>query len=308
MNKMSIVVPVCNEEQSLGETIPALLELEQAGSECAIELVFVDDGSRDRSLEIVREYQARFPGKIVAVKLTRNFGSMAALQAGLAAASGDCVGAIAADLQDPPELLVEMQRHWRAGTKAVFAVRADREEGLAQRAFSATFYRAFRRFALKDYPPGGFDLMLLDRQVVDQVNALQEKNAHVMSLVFWLGYPYALIPYVRRKRRHGQSKWNASRKIKLFIDSFVAYSYAPIRVLSALGLVFAVGAFVYAIAVFYGWLTDATRVEGWTALMIFIAFTAGVQMTMLGILGEYLWRTLDEARARPNFVVDTVYR
>jgi hypothetical protein len=143
---------------------------------------------------------------------------------------------------------------------------------------------------------------------VDELVAINEKNTHLMSLVFWLGHAHVMIPYVRRSRSLGQSKWTIGKKIKLFLDSFVAFSYAPIRTLSVLGLVFALGAFLYGGLVFVEWFTHRTRVEGWTALMIFISFTAGVQMTMLGVLGEYLWRTLDEVRRRPGYVIERVFR
>lgn len=307
MQTLSIVVPVCNEEDSLQRAIPTLLGLQPELDGMNLEIVFVDDGSKDRSMAILLDSQCANPGKITIVQLTRNFGAVAAVEAGLARATGNCVAVIAADLQDPPELIPRMAFHWRSGIKAVFATRSDREEPAAQKAFSAAYYALFRRFAIRDYPPGGFDFMLLDRQVVDAINAVQEKNTNLMSLVFWLGYTHVLIPYVRRQRQMGRSKWTTVRKIKLFVDSFVAFSYAPIRFLSLLGMVFALGAFLYAGVVFAGWATQQTRVEGWTALMIFIAFTGGLQMTMLGVLGEYVWRTLDEVRRRPSHVVENVF-
>ncbi len=306
MKTFSIVVPVYFNEPNLPDTIPELLALGEQLPEYRLELVFVDDGSRDRSLEILRDYAARHPNTVKVVKLTRNFGSMAAIQAGFAQASGDCIGVIAADLQDPPELFVKMLRHWEAGIKAVFAVRSDREESIWQKFFSNSYYALIRRFALPNYPPGGFDFMLIDRQVAEELNKIGEKNTNIMSLTFWLGFPNVMIPYVRRRREKGSSRWTLAKKIKLFIDSFVAFSYAPIRFLSLLGLLFAGIAFAYAGIVFYSWLTHGIRIEGFSALMIFMAFTAGIQMTMLGLLGEYLWRALDESRKRPFYVIDEV--
>ena len=303
----SIVVPIYFNELNIPDTIPQLLALEARMSGYRMELVLVDDGSQDRSLEALRDHQAKDPGRIKVVKLTRNFGSMAAIQAGLTVATGDCVGMIAADLQDPPEIFLDMLAHWERGTKAVFAVRSDREESVGQKLFSNSYYALMRRFALSGYPEGGFDFFLIDRQIVDEVNRIREKNTNLMSLIFWLGFKPVAIPYVRRARQKGKSRWTLSKKIKLFIDSFVAFSYAPIRLLSAFGFIVAISAFVYAGWVLYSWAFQHIPVKGYAPIVILLAFTAGIQMVMLGVLGEYLWRTLDESRRRPAFVIDEVY-
>ena len=304
---LSIVVPVYFNALNLPETIPQLLALRERSGDTDIELVFVDDGSGDDSLAVLRGFQRAHPDRIRVVKLTRNFGSMAAIQAGLTVARGDCVGMIAADLQDPPELFLDMLAHWRAGSKAVFAVRADREDSASQRFFANAYYRLIRRYALSGYPAGGFDFFLIDRQVVVDINRIGEKTTNLMSLIFWLGYRPVMLPYVRRARGKGQSRWTMSKKIQLFIDSFVAFSYVPIRFLSATGLVVAASAFVYGSYVFYAWLIQDIPVRGFAPVIIGLTFTSGLQMTMLGILGEYLWRTLDETRRRPAFVIDEVF-
>jgi glycosyltransferase involved in cell wall biosynthesis len=303
-NRLSIVVPVYFNAPNLHDTVPQLLAIADRAEGITTELIFVDDGSGDDSVAILRDFQQQHPARIRVVKLTRNFGSMAAIQAGLTVARGECVGMIAADLQDPPELFLEMLAHWRAGAKAVFAVRADREDSPAQRLFSLGYYALIRRFALPNYPPGGFDFFLIDRQVVTHIVRIAEKNTNLMSLIFWLGYRPVMIPYVRRARTKGRSRWTMAKKIKLFIDSFVAFSYVPIRFLSAVGLIVATSAFAYAAYVFYAWLAHDIPVRGFAPVVIGVAFTSGVQMTMLGILGEYLWRTLDETRRRPSFVID----
>lgn len=307
MPTLSIVVPVYYNELNIPDTVPQLLSLAEKLPKYQLELVFVDDGSGDRSLELLLDFQRRFPSQIKVVKLTRNFGAMAATQAGLHAATGDCVGIITADLQDPPELFVEMIEHYEKGTKMVLAVRADREEPLGQRLFAGAYYGLMRRFAIPDYPSGGFDFLLIDRQVVNDINRINESNTNLMSLIFWLGYRPVLIPYVRRKRTKGTSRWTLAKKIKLFTDSFVAFSYVPIRGLSALGVLFSLAAFAYGLVVFFLRLRYGAEVRGWTAIMILLTFTSGIQMIMLGVLGEYLWRTLEAARRRPHFVVDEVY-
>ena len=305
--KLSIIVPVYMNEENLPETVPKLLALEQSLGGLALELVFVDDGSRDGSLELLLAMQRADPERIRVVKLTRNFGAMAAVQAGLGYATGDCVGTIAADLQDPPELFLRMVEEWRRGTKVVIAVRAERQDSPLQKMFSNMYYALMRSYAISDYPAGGFDVLLADREVVDAVTRINEKNTNLLSLVFWMGYGHFRIPYVRTRRRKGKSTWTLSKKIKLFIDSFVAFSYAPIRFASVVGLLFAATAFIYAGVVFAAWWRNGIAVEGFAALMIFMAFTAGLQMTILGVIGEYLWRTLDETRKRPTFVVDRVF-
>ena len=304
---ITIIVPVYYNELNLPDTIPQLLALEEKLNGYKLELIFVDDGSKDQSLGILLDYQKRFPNQIKLVKLTRNFGTMAALQAGLTVATGDCIGVIAADLQDPPELFLEMVRHWEQGVKAIFAVRSDREESLIQKAFSNLYYALIRRFAVPGYPAGGFDFFLVDRQVVEEVNKIKEKNTNLMTLVFWLGYQAVFIPYVRRKRVKGESRWTFGKKIKLFVDTFVSFSYFPIRLFSFLGIIYAVISFSYGAFIFFSWLSYGIEVQGWVPMMLVLTFTAGLQMTLLGILGEYLWRTLDEARGRPLFVIDTIY-
>jgi len=304
---LSIIVPVYFNEMNLPDTIPQLRALEPLLPEFRLELVFVDDGSNDRSLQILLDFQRRYPEQIKVLKLTRNFGSMAAIQAGLAFATGDCVGMIAADLQDPPELFVEMARQWEAGAKAIFAVRSDREDSKSQKFFAAAYYALIRRFALPSYPRGGFDFFLVDQDVVREVNRIREKNTNLMSLIFWLGYQPVLIPYVRRARTKGTSRWTMAKKIKLFVDSFVAFSYAPIRIVSVTGLLFALSAFLYGSYVFVAWALRDIPVKGYAPIVVMLAFTAGVQMTMLGVLGEYLWRGLDETRRRPPYVIDEVF-
>ncbi|OJX41176.1 MAG: glycosyltransferase [Chloroflexi bacterium 44-23] len=307
MKKFSICVPVYFNELNLPDTISQLLSISYEIPEYQFELVFVDDGSGDRSLEILLNFQKEYPGIIKVVKLTRNFGSMAAIQAGFSIATGDCVGVIAADLQDPPELFIEMIRHWEQGNKVIFAVRRDREETLIQKMFSNGYYSLIRKFAIYNYPSGGFDFLLADRQVVDEVNRIHEKNTNFMTLIYWLGFKPILIYYVRRSRKNGKSRWTLGKKIKLFIDTFVAFSYFPIQLLSVTGFVVALLSFLYGVYIFFYWLFLGINLAGWVPMMVVLTFTAGVQMTMLGILGEYLWRTLDESRSRPYYVIDEVF-
>jgi polyisoprenyl-phosphate glycosyltransferase len=307
MKLFSIIIPVYYNELNLPETIPELLELQNSLQDYNFELIFVDDGSGDRSLSILREFQNKHPEIIKIVKLTRNFGSMAAIQAGLSIVKGDCVGIISADLQDPPELFIEMIQHWENDIKVVCAVRNEREESRLIRFFSTQYYALIRKFAIHNYPKGGFDFILADRQVIVEINKINEKNTNIMALIYWLGYEPVLLPYKRKAREKGTSRWTLSKKIKLFIDTFVAFSYFPIRLLSVIGFLVAGGAFIYGVIIFLFWLFVGIEVLGYVPIMIVLTITSGIQMTMLGILGEYLWRTLDEARERPTFVIDAVF-
>lgn len=304
--KISIILPVYFNEMNIEDTVNHLMLLPPQREDLDFEFVFVDDGSGDASYQLLQSFQDKHPDRIRLLKLTRNFGSMAAIQAGFSRCTGDYAGFIAADLQDPPELFLEMLKILEAGKKVCLAIRSDRKDPFLQKSFAKAFYFLLRKFALKGYPPGGFDFLLVKREVVDCINQVNEKNANVMNLIFWMGYPYATIPYVRRAREKGTSKWTFGKRFKLFIDSFVGYSYFPVRFISISGILFALSSFAYLTFIFINWLNGNIPVQGWTAMMMFIAFVSGTQMLMLGILGEYLWRSLDESRKRPSFIIDEI--
>lgn len=305
--KFSIVVPVYFNELNIPHTIPRLQSLERIIPDCEFEFIFVDDGSKDKSLSLLLEAREE-DSRIKVIKLSKNFGSMSAIEAGLKYSTGDCVGIIAADLQDPPELFKDMIEQWRVGKKVVLGTRSDREESFSQKLFSNTYYALLRRFALKGYPEGGFDFLLIDRQVVKEVLDIHEKNTNIMSLIYWLGHDRAVIPYVRQERKLGKSKWTLAKKVKLFVDSFVSFSYAPIRFMSFIGLLTAVLSILYGGFVIISTLFGIIDLQGWTTIIALITFLLGIIMVMLGIIGEYLWRILDESRERPSYVVDETYQ
>ncbi len=302
MVDISVVVPVFHNEESLPDLTAAL---ERAAPGPEFEYVFVDDGSEDGSWRVLEEYAAREP-RARLVKLSRNFGSFTACVAGLAHARGRAAVLISADLQDPPELIPAMVALWRAGHEVVLAVRAERAEGFVQRLVAGLYYRAMRRWALPDMPVGGFDFVLIDRKVVDTVVAVKEKNTTLMGLILWTGFRRATIPYARRAREKGRSMWTLRKRLKYFIDSFVSFSYFPIRLVQLLGVLFAVAGFTHAVVVIVLRLTNNIPIQGWTALMVVILVMGGVQLVTLGVLGEYLWRALDETKRRPLFIVDRV--
>lgn len=302
----SIVVPVYQNEANLDDTIPRLLSLQGKLPNYDLELIFVDDGSTDHSYKILVKYYETNKEQIKIVKLTKNFGQIAAIQAGLKVASCDCAGIISADLQDPPELFLEMIKKWESGTSLVIAEREKREENIIQTFISNLYWKMVRKYAVQDYPLGGFDFCLLDRKIILDVNKINEKNTHILVLIFSLGYPYEIIYYTRKKRINGKSQWSLSKKIKLFIDTFVAFSYLPIRGISYLGLSISIISFFYAFSMGINKFIYGNIYEGWTTIVVLLSSFGGLILLTLGIIGEYLWRILDEVRKRPNYVIEKI--
>lgn len=303
MPTLSVLVPVYFNEQNLPTTIPVLQAVANQlpdGMRC--ELIFVDDGSGDRSWELLREAAANDP-RIMALRLSRNFGAYMALQAALDAATGDCCVVIMADLQDPPELILQMVDSWRNGNKVVIAERAEREDRLPGKLLAQAFWGFMRRFAIPNLPKGGFDFVLFDRVVADVLRASREKNSHFMLQVFQTGFPPTVIPYTRHERAAGKSRWTLAKRFKLFMDSAIAFSYVPVRAMSAVGVLTAFVGFIAALVWMVRRLVFGIPVVGWTSIMTAILIIGGIQMIMLGLIGEYLWRTYDETRRRPLYIV-----
>jgi dolichol-phosphate mannosyltransferase len=307
MSAVSVVVPVYGNAASLPDLFERLKAVAARAAGDTFEFVFVDDGSQDASFDVLRGLAAADP-RVSIVKLSRNFGSNQALLAGLAHASGDAVATLAADLQDPPEVILQMLERWRAGSKVVLAARRERADPIATTLFADAFYALFRRFAIASMPRRGFDFFLIDQSVCRLVNQIRENNTYLMGLILWLGFDPVTIEYDREQRlaRYGGSMWTARKKVKYFVDSFVAFSYAPLRAASLLGLLVASLGVLYAILVVVLRVTRGFEVQGWASLMVAFLLVSGVQLFVTGVLGEYLWRTLDETRRRPRFIVDHV--
>ena len=305
---LSVVIPVYFNEENIPVTWPAVRDaLRDLPAGMEWELVFVDDGSGDRSFDRLIDVQRASPANVRVVRLTRNFGQVAATLAGLSLARGDCAVVTTADLQDPPELIPEMVRRWRGGAcKIVLAERTGRDEGPIRRWGSTLFYRLMRRYAIPNMPAGGFDYFLIDRRVVDLLNRVEERNSFLQGQILWTGFMPEVIPYTRRRRELGRSRWTLSRKMRYFIDGFVTYSLAPIRLITAVGFVMSALSFTYAVVILLAKLFWEVPVKGWAPIMITVLLLSGVQLVMLGIIGEYLWRSYHETRRLPNFVIDSV--
>jgi dolichol-phosphate mannosyltransferase len=200
----------------------------------------------------------------------------------------------------------KMYDYWQKGFKLVVANREDREDSFFSRTAAVWYQKMIRKYALPNLPDGGFDYCLFDRTLREQVVQMGETNTNSLYLLNWLNYDYACIPYTRRKRQIGKSRWTMKKKIKLFIDSFVSFSYAPLRMITIGGLILGSLALIYGLYVIIVRALGIITVEGWTTMMVVFLFISAFQMLSLGIIGEYLWRTLEAARKRPPYIVDNV--
>jgi dolichol-phosphate mannosyltransferase len=307
MAKISIIIPCYYNEQNIPVTTRELIANESLfASDIEFEYVMVDDGSKDKTFEALKVFKAQYPNKVKLVKLSGNFGSYNAIQAGMKYATGDCNIVIAADLQDPPELMVKMVEYWKQGIKLVLANREDREDTFLSKLFANYYQKLIRKYALPNLPEGGFDFCLFDKQLREQVVALEEKNTNSLYLLVWLKYDYISIAYKRKERAIGKSRWTVKKKIQLFIDSFISFSYTPLRFITTAGLLLGLGSFIYAIYVLWAKLTGHVDVQGWSALMVVFLLVSSFQMIAIGIIGEYLWRNLEASRKRPPYIVDEV--
>ncbi|MBR0215122.1 MAG: glycosyltransferase, partial [Solobacterium sp.] len=232
-------------------------------------------------------------------------GEFRAIVAGLSQMSGDCAAVMSADLQDPPALIPELFASWEKGNLVNLAVRKDRQESALKNWFADTYYKLVRRWVEPNYPKRGFDFFLIDRKVADELVAMQEKNSSIYLQLIWLGYTPTTIEYVRREREKGKSMWSFRKRVNLFIDTFVVFSNKPIRFVTGCGLFLSLAGLILAIFFIVDWFRNSI-VPGWTSLIVVILLTSGFQMVMFGILGEYVWRNLDETRKRPLYVIEKV--
>jgi dolichol-phosphate mannosyltransferase len=305
----SIVIPVYYNEGELRPTFEALhRDVISRHPELTAEIVFVDDGSGDGSLAELLELRRENPSLVKVLKLTRNFGQPNARLAGLSHARGRCVISISADGQDPAALLNDMlHAHFDEGYEVVICARSGREESLYRSLTSRVFYGLMRRLRFQNMPPGGFDLVLLGRKALRVILRNQEANPFFQGQILWSGFQPKILEYRRLSRKVGVSRWSFSKKLKLMLDAVMCYSYAPIRWISASGILIAFLGFVFAAALIAKRLIWGTQVEGWTALVVIVLMTSGVQMLMIGLLGEYQWRALAQARDRDPYVIDEIY-
>jgi glycosyltransferase involved in cell wall biosynthesis len=302
---ISIVTAFFNEELTISAFFRALDEIAPA-LECHVEFVCVNDGSRDRTLELLHEELNR-GRQIRIVNLARNFGKEAAISAGLAHANGNAVVVIDADLQDPPSLIPEFVKKWREGYDVAYGIRACREsDSVAKRVSARWFYRVFDLLTEIRIPSGAGDFRLLDRRVVDALLSLPERNRYMKGLYAWVGFRQTGIEYVRLRRVGGKSGWSFVQLLNLAVDAFTSFSSAPLRVAGVAGFAVSIAGFGYATFLIARTLFFGTDVPGYASLMVTIMFLGGVQLFCVGVLGEYVGRLYTEAKARPLYIVADV--
>lgn len=299
---LTVVTPAYNEAPNL----PLLYE--KLGSILdglvAWEWIVVDDHSRDETFNVAAALAAK-DCRVRCVRFSRNFGSHRAILCGLERMRGECAVVMAADLQDPPEIVPQLIAKWKEGIKVVWAVRSKREGISAWSLFMSRAYNfMMRRFVgLKDMPAEGADFMLLDRRVAEALREFNEKHFSVFAMITWMGFPQAGVIYDKKARLHGKSGWSLEQKLKLALDSIVSFSYMPMRLISGLGFLSTLAG--------TAWLLFLTLMppvldlgDGWTKFVAALLIVSGLQWMMMGVLGEYLWRALDEARQRPRFIIE----
>lgn len=300
--KISFVVAVYHNEGALSKTHEKIKSVFSSDlSQHEYEIVFVDDGSKDGSLQEILSLREQ-DNKVKVITFTRNFGQMAAMLAGFKEATGDAVINISADLQDPVELIPQMVEKWLSGAETVICYRTDRADNLSAKLFSRFAYGVMR-MSHPQIPPGGFDFVLMDRKVMDAFNAIDVRHRYFQGDLLWTGYRVSFIPYVRLKRTIGKSQYNFGKKLKNFLDAVLDASYLPIRFISLLGLITSGLGVLYSISIAISWLRGETPFAGWAPIMIAILLVGGLIMVMLGVIGEYIWRINEEVRKRPNYVV-----
>ncbi len=298
--RVSVVLPLLNEEATLPTLYARLTEV-LTSLEISYELIMVDDGSTDRTAELLRQLR-RDDARLKFIRLARNFGHQAAITAGLTHARGEAVIVMDADLQDPPEVIPELLARWNDGFEVVYAIRRNRKEPPPKRLAYTLFYRLLNRVASLDIPADAGDFCLMDRQVVDQLNALPERNRFLRGLRSWVGFRQTGIEYDRQARQAGRTKYGFWKLVRLAVDGLVSFSYLPLRVASGVGLVASLVSLPVGLYYLILRLLGHREPAGFAAIVISVLFLGGVQLITIGIMGEYVGRIFDEVKNRPVYI------
>ncbi len=298
---ISVVLPVYNESDNLPELTRRLDAVLGALGD-TYEVIFVDDGSHDGSLGILRSLHASDP-RLRIVRLSRNFGHQAAISAGIDHAQGDVIVVMDADLQDPPEEIPNLLAHWRQGYQVVYAIRHQRKEGLLKRSAYGFFYRSLHQVASIEIPLDAGDFCAIDRQVADVLRSMPERNRFIRGIRSWVGFRQIGVPYDRAARYAGQPKYSLFKLIRLALDGFFSFSYLPLRLASLLGLLVSMAGFVLAVWTIYKRLVLPQFPSGFATIVVGMMFLGGIQLLALGVIGEYVGRIFDEVKQRPLYIV-----
>ena len=302
MIRYSIVVPVYNEEEVARESYKRLKNVMDSTGE-AYELIFVNDGSRDKTEEIITEICAEDPN-VRLINFSRNFGHQTAITAGMDNSSGQAIVVIDADLQDPPEVILEMIEKWKEGYDVVYGQRAKRKgETVFKKLTAKMFYRFLRSMTSVDIPVDTGDFRLIDRKVCDVMSSLTEKNRYVRGLVSWVGFRQTAVTYVREERFAGETKYPLKKMLKFAMDAITTFSYKPLKLSIYIGFIVALASFLYLLVVLYLRLFTDAAVAGWASTLAVSLIFNGVTLMMLGIIGEYIGRIYDEVKNRPLYII-----
>lgn len=303
---ISVVIPCYNEQENIDSLFLRLNEV-RVRVALPFEFIFVNDGSTDATLKKL-ENLAAIHTFVKVVDLSRNFGHQLAITAGIEHAQGEAVVIIDADLQDPPELIAELLKKWREGYDVVYAVRKSRRgETLFKKMTAKMFYRLLDRITDIPIPLDTGDFRLMDRRVVDELVRIRDRHRFVRGLVSWVGFRQIGLPYVRDERLAGQTKYPFKKMLKFSLDGITSFSYKPLQWATKLGFVASLSGFFLIVVLVYMRLFTPLTIQGWTSLMVAVLFIGGIQLLMLGVLGEYIGRIYDEVRERPLYIVRKRY-
>jgi polyisoprenyl-phosphate glycosyltransferase len=308
MKILNIVIPCyCNEASIEALFVRlALLQTTLANKGVTLHITAVDDCSTDNTWLKLNEVKENYGNWIHVIKLVKNVGSHNAIFAGFKhGIEADVYSCLAADLQDPPELITDMITHWQQGVPLVLAHRNQNNDSFVKSNESKLFHRLLKSTVFRNAPKGGFDLIMFDKKIHDVVIQRIEKHTHIFYWIFSLGFPFVAIPYTRNEREDGtKGKWTLQKKIALFSNTITSFTNRPLRLITTLGIMLGLLLFIYGIIVFILRLTGYITIEGWTATMFVISIFGSFQLIALGILGEYVWRIFEQVNNKPSFIIE----
>jgi len=306
MIDISIIVPVYFNEESISKTYDILIkEIFTKFPQLSFEIIYINDGSKDNSYAEIKKVKDKGGDKVKIINFSRNFGQVPAIYAGYEHAKGKAMLNIAADLQEPPELFIEIiESYLRTDAEIIAGNRIERDESNYRKITSSIFYNLLKKLSYKNMPKGGFDIILITQKVKDVILSLKDPNPFWQGQVLWTGFSVKFIPYSRKKRDSGISRWTLSKKIKYFLDGILNNSYAPLRFFSIVGIITFLLGIIYSLVIVIQYFNGGTPFDGWAPLMIVVLIFSGVQLIMLGLIGEYLWRTMELAKNKPLYVIE----
>lgn len=301
----SLIIPVYKNEGSIHDLLEAIKYLAKELHD-SLEVIFVVDGSPDKSFELLSNqlgsYSKFYRSKLIA--LARNFGSFSAIKAGLEYAKGNYFAVMAADLQEPIELIINFFKSLKADEADItFGTRTVRNDPYLSKLFSGLYWKLYKTFVIKDMPKGGIDVFGCNAIVRDQIIKMNEAHSSLIGLLMWIGYRRKTINYIREKRKHGKSAWTMSKKLKYLSNSTFAFSNLPIRLITFIGLCTSLIAFIFGLIIIYDRIFNQIVIPGYAATILTILFLMGVNMLSLGLIGSYIWRTYENSKMRPQHIV-----